>query len=337
MKEKQIKDIKKFLSSPKKISIIPHKNPDGDAIGSSLGLMHYLKKGQHSVRVISPNEYPNFLKWMPGNDEVIKFDYQEELAKKILRESDLIFTLDFNSLNRIEEMKPFLENLDVDFAMIDHHQQPDEYAKYMYSDVSMSATCEMIYHFISFLDGTDKIDADIATCLYAGIMTDTGSFRFSSTTSTTHRIIADLIERGAKNTEIHNAIYDSNSIDKLHLLGVALNNLVFLKEYNTVYITLTKTELDKYNFKKGDTEGFVNYGLSIEGVKLSIIFIENNDGDYIKISLRSKGSFSVNEMARTHFNGGGHINAAGGRSDANMSDTIKKLEAILPSYKNDLQ
>ncbi|ETN96078.1 DHH family phosphoesterase [Zhouia amylolytica] len=337
MKENQIKDIKEFLSSPKKISIIPHKNPDGDAIGSSLGLMHYLKKLGHTVHVISPNEYPNFLKWMPGNNEVIKFDYQEDYAKRILKASDLIFTLDFNSLSRIEEMKPYLESLDVDFAMIDHHQQPDGYAKYTYSDVSMSATCEMIYNFISYLGDLDQIDADIATCLYAGIMTDTGSFRFSSTTSTTHRIIADLIDKGAKNTEIHNAIFDSNSIDKLHLLGVALNNLVFLEAYNMVYITLTKAELEKHNFKKGDTEGFVNYGLSIEGVKLSIIFIENNDGDYIKISLRSKGDFSVNEMARKHFNGGGHINAAGGRSDMNMEDTINKLNEILPYYQKELQ
>ncbi|MCQ0111364.1 phosphoesterase RecJ domain-containing protein [Zhouia amylolytica] len=337
MKENQIKDIKEFLSSPKKISIIPHKNPDGDAIGSSLGLMHYLKKLGHTVHVISPNEYPNFLKWMPGNNEVIKFDYQEDYAKRTLKASDLIFTLDFNSLSRIEEMKPYLESLDVDFAMIDHHQQPDGYAKYTYSDVSMSATCEMIYNFISYLGDLDQIDADIATCLYAGIMTDTGSFRFSSTTSTTHRIIADLIDKGAKNTEIHNAIFDSNSIDKLHLLGVALNNLVFLEAYNMVYITLTKAELEKHNFKKGDTEGFVNYGLSIEGVKLSIIFIENNDGDYIKISLRSKGDFSVNEMARKHFNGGGHINAAGGRSDMNMEDTINKLNEILPSYQKELQ
>lgn len=336
MKEYQIKKVQSLLSTPKKIVIIPHKNPDGDAMGSSLGLMHYLKTKGHQVQVISPNEYPDFLKWMPGDNTVMKFDYKQSESIHIIKEADLIFTLDFNSFNRIEEMKVYLEEATADFIMIDHHQQPDDYATVTYSDVHMSSTCEMVYNFIDALGDKELIDAKIANCLYAGIMTDTGSFRFSSTTSQTHRIVANLIDKGAQNTAIHDAIFDSNSMDKLHLLGVALNNMVLLKEHNTVYITLSKAELEKHNFKKGDTEGFVNYGLSVENVKLSIIFIENNDGDYIKISLRSKGNFSVNEMARMHFNGGGHINAAGGRSNLSMEETILKLKRILPDYKSQL-
>jgi len=221
--------------------------------------------------------------------------------------------------------------------MIDHHQQPDDYAKYMYSDVSMSSTCEMVYNFIEMLDDLDKIDADIATCLYTGIMTDTGSFRFPSTTSATHHIIGNLIKKGANNSEIHNNIMDTNSYERTQLLGRALSNLKVIPEYRTAYITLSQDELNLFNFKKGDTEGFVNYGLSLKGIIFAAIFIENHQENIIKISLRSKGDFSVNELSRTHFSGGGHTNAAGGKSDLNMNDTIDKFISILPQYKQDLK
>ncbi len=337
MNKNEIQELKTLLASPKKIVIIPHKNPDGDAIGSCLGLSHYLKKMNHVVTVISPNSYPDFLKWVPGEKNVLNFDYNVDKATEIINTADLIFTLDFNDLYRVDNMKPVLETSNTDFIMIDHHQQPGDYAKFTYSDATMSSTCEMVYNFIHFMGHTDKIDADIATCLYVGIMTDTGSFRYSSTTSNTHRVIANLIDKGAKNTDIHNSLYDTNSINKLHLLGCALKNLVQINELNTAYISLTREELKTYDFKKGDTEGLVNYGLSLQGVKFAVIFIEDIQENYIKMSLRSKGDFSVNDFARKHFNGGGHINAAGGRSDFSMQETIKKFKEIIVNYKNELQ
>ena len=337
MEETQIKELKTLLSTPKKIVIIPHKNPDGDAIGSCLGLYHYLTQYKHDLSIVAPNEYPEFLKWMPGESNIIKYEYQTELASQKIKEAELVFTLDFNSLSRIEDVANALESFKGDYIMIDHHQAPDDYARFMYSDTSMSSTCEMVYNFIDFFEDTNKITAEIASCLYAGIMTDTGSFRFPSTTSNTHRIIANLIDKGAENSYIHNAIFDSNSIDKLHLLGCALKNLVALPAYNTVYITLSREELQQYNYKKGDTEGFVNYGLSLQGIKFAVIFIESVQEDIVKISLRSKGDFSVNEFSRSHFQGGGHNNAAGGKSDLSLTETTKYFESVLKDYKSQLQ
>lgn len=334
MKKDDIKLIKQLLSEPKSIVVVPHKNPDGDAIGSSLGLYHYFKQFGHKVVIIAPNDYPEFLKWMPSEETVMIYDSQTEAANIIIDKADVIFTLDFNALNRIGNMEAAVTNSKAVKIMIDHHQQPDDYALYTYSDVSMSSTCEMVYNFIVMLDDADHIDADVATCLYTGIMTDTGSFRFPSTTSQTHKVIAALIEKGANNAQIHNNIYDTNSYNQLQLLGCALRNLKVLPEYNTAYITLSQEELNTYNFKKGDTEGFVNYGLSLKGVVFAAIFIENQQEQIIKVSLRSKGNFSVNEFSRTHFEGGGHINAAGGKSDLSMEATIEKFIRILPTYKH---
>lgn len=336
MNEVDIQGVQTLLNTPQNIVIIPHKNPDGDAIGSTLALWHYLQNKQHKAVIIAPNDYPDFLKWMPGESEIIKFDTQSQQAKTLLKEANVIFTLDFNDLSRIGDMEAVVAASEATFVMIDHHQQPSGYAKYIYSDTSMSSTCEMVYNFISFLGDEDQINADMATCMYTGIMTDTGSFRFKATTSTTHRIIANLMDKGAENASIHNAIYDTNSSSRLQLLGCALKNLVVLEGYNTVYITLTKEELLQHDFKKGDTEGFVNYGLSLKGVKFAAIFIENLQEPFVKMSLRSKGDFSVNEFARAHFNGGGHTNAAGGRSDVSMEATVKKFTEILTAYKEEL-
>lgn len=336
MNTNEYTQLKELLSTPKNIVIVPHINPDGDAMGSCLGLYHYLNKRHHTTCVVAPNDYPDFLKWLPAEDSVIKYDTHSVQANGLIEKADLIFTLDFNSLSRIGGMQVPLENADATFILIDHHQQPGNYAKFVYSDVSMSSTCEMVYHFIDQLNDLHKLDKDIATCLYTGIMTDTGSFRFPSTSATTHRVVAHLIECGANHSQIHNNIYDSNTLDNIQLLGCALSNLNVLPEYKTAYITLSSEELERHNFKKGDTEGFVNYGLSIKGIVLAVIFIENKPEGIIKISLRSKGDFSVNEFSREHFSGGGHINAAGGKSDLSLNDTIEKFISILPSYKNAL-
>ena len=332
----QISELKTLLSTPQDIVIVPHKNPDGDAIGSTLGLYHYLIAYNHQVTVIAPNDYPDFLKWLPGNDSVLIFESNQDQCEALINKAQLIFTLDFNALHRAGDMETPLEQSSATKVMIDHHQQPDDYAKYTYSDVSMSSTCEMVYNFIEMLGDLDKIDSAIATCLYTGIMTDTGSFRFPSTTSRTHQVVGDLMKRGAKNSDIHNNIYDTNSYSRLQLLGRALQNLKLITAARTAYITLSQADLDEFNFKKGDTEGFVNYGLSLKDIIFAAIFIENHQEDIVKISLRSKGTFSVNEFSRAHFNGGGHTNAAGGRSEDSLEATVEKFISILPQYKNEL-
>ena len=332
MTKQEYTDINQLLATPKKIVIVSHKNPDGDAIGSSLALFHYLTKTNHLVNVILPNDYPDFLKWLPGEDLILKYESQKEESEAKLAEADIVFTLDFNAFHRAGDMETVLTNNTALKIMIDHHQQPDDYAKFTYSDVSMSSTCEMVYNFIENLNGLDVIDSNTATAIYVGIMTDTGSFRFRSTTSATHRIIACLIDKGADNTMIHNQVYDTNSYNRLQLLGCALSNLRVIPESRAAYITLTQKELQQFDYKKGDTEGFVNYALSLNNVVLAAIFIEDLQQGIIKISLRSKGDFSVNEMSREHFHGGGHTNAAGGKSDDNIEKTIEKFISILPQY-----
>lgn len=336
MTKQDISSIKTLLSSPKKIIIVPHKNPDGDAIGSTLGLYHFLLKNNHSAQIIVPNDYPNFLKWIPGESTILKHDSDKENCDNLINNADIIFTLDFNAFHRTGNMETVLTHSNAVKIMIDHHQEPDDYAKYTFSDVTMSSTCEMVYHFIDMLGETDSIDEDIATSLYVGIMTDTGSFRFRSTTSTTHRIIAKLIDKGADNNTIHNNVYDTNSYNRLQLLGCALSNLKVIPESRTAYITLSQNELSKFDYKKGDTEGVVNYALSLDNIIFAAIFIEDRKEGIIKISLRSKGEFSVNAFSRAHFNGGGHNNAAGGRSELSLKKTVEKFIGILPSYNEAL-
>lgn len=336
MKEETLKTVMELLKKSKQIAIVGHKNPDGDAIGSCLGLFHFLKNRGFDVTVVMPNDFPDFLKWLPGCETIFNHEKHTEEVTKTIEKAELIFTLDFNALNRTGDLGDVLEKASAKFIMIDHHQQPDDYAIATYSDVAMSSTSEMVYHFIEKLQGKNEITPEIATNLYAGIMTDTGSFRFPATSATTHRVIAHLLECGANNSEIHQNIYDTNSPDRMKLLGVALNNMTILSEYQTAYITLSQKELDDHNFKKGDTEGFVNYPLAIEGIIFAVIFIENKQESITKISFRSKGTFSVNEFARSHYNGGGHTNAAGGKSNKNLTETVSEFISILPHYKNAL-
>ncbi|WP_299060033.1 bifunctional oligoribonuclease/PAP phosphatase NrnA [uncultured Polaribacter sp.] len=333
---KGFEELKTFLSEPRNIVIIGHRNPDGDAMGSTLGLLHYLEKKGHKPTVVVPNEYPDFLHWLPGSKNTYRFDWQNTQSKKAIDASEIIFLLDFNAFHRVgSDMQNTLEKYPNDFAMIDHHQQPDNF-KYMYSDVTICSTCQMVYQFIEMNNDLDLIDKDIATCLYTGIMTDTGSFRFRSTTSTTHRIIANLIDKGAENDKIHNNVYDSNSYGRLLLLGQALTNLQILPEFKTAFITLTEDEKKKFDFQKGDTEGVVNYALSLKGIIFAAIFIEDKEQNIIKISFRSKGKFSVNKFARNHFDGGGHDNAAGGRFSGSIEEIIEEFKALLPKYKSEL-
>ena len=333
MKEQDIQAVQQLLSTPKKIAIIPHRNPDGDAMGSTLGLYHFLLKNNHHPVVVSPNEFPDFLAWMPGSETVKIFEKDKKNCTKILEEADLIFTLDFNALHRVGEMENVLNKLKSPFIMIDHHQSPDDYATVTYSDVAFGSTCEMLHNFISALGKKTDIDKTIGTCIYTGILTDSGSFRFPKTTGTTHRIIADLIDLGVENSEIPTLLYDNSSYERLQLLGRALQNMKILADNKTTYTTLTQAELDNFNHVKGDTEGIVNYGLSIKGIVFTAIFIENADEKIIKISFRSQGDFDVNLFARDYFNGGGHKNAAGGKSELSMEDTINKFEDLVRKQK----
>ncbi|MEO8935146.1 MAG: DHH family phosphoesterase, partial [Xanthomarina sp.] len=239
MEKDDITKIKQLLKTPKQIVIVPHKNPDGDAIGSTLGLYHYLLKHKQHVKIIAPNDYPDFLKWMPGESEILKYDSQKAESDVLIADAEVIFTLDFNALNRTGNMEEALSKSEALKIMIDHHQQPESYATYMYSDVSMSSTCEMVYNFIEMLGDKNLIDSEIASCLYAGILTDTGSFRFPSTTSKTHQVAGYLIDKKANHSEIHNQIFDNSSYDRMQLLGRALSNLKVLPEYRTAYITLS--------------------------------------------------------------------------------------------------
>ncbi|MDI1307343.1 MAG: bifunctional oligoribonuclease/PAP phosphatase NrnA [bacterium] len=329
MKIQDIQAIQLLLSTPKKIAIIPHRGPDGDAMGSTLGLYHFLLKNNHHPVVVSPNEFPDFLAWMPGSETVKIYEKDKENCTKILEDAEVIFTLDFNALHRTGEMENVLEKLTAPFIMIDHHQKPDDYATFTYSDTSFGSTCEMLYNFILFLGKKEDIDKTIGTCIYTGILTDSGSFRFPKTTGNTHRIVAELIDLGVENTEIPTLLFDNSSYGRLQLLGRALQNMKVITEHKTAYTTLTQDELNAFDYVKGDTEGIVNYGLSIKGILFTAIFIENKEEKIIKISFRSQGDFDVNQFARDHFHGGGHRNAAGGKSEVSMEETIKKFEDLV--------
>jgi phosphoesterase RecJ-like protein len=333
MNEQDILAVQSLLATPKKIAIIPHRNPDGDAMGSTLGLYYFLLKNNHFPVVVSPNQFPDFLAWMPGSENVQIFEKDKKNSTKILEEADLVFTLDFNALHRVGEMENVLNSLKAPFVMIDHHQSPDDYAAVTFSDVAYGSTCEMVYHFINALGKKSQIDKTIGTCIYTGILTDSGSFRFPKTTGTTHRIIADLIDLGVENSEIPTLLFDNSSFDRLQLLGRALQNMKIFPEHKTTYTTLTQKELDQFNYIKGDTEGVVNYGLSIQGIVFTAIFIENAEEKIIKISLRSQGDFDVNLFAREYFDGGGHRNAAGGKSEVPMEETVQKFEDLVRKLK----
>lgn len=333
MKKEDITALSELLSTPKKIAIIPHRNPDGDAMGSTLALYHFLIKLNHQATVIAPNEFPDFLAWLPASENVLVFENDKKNTTKIIQEAELIFTLDFNALHRTGEMEQVLNKLKAIFIMIDHHQSPDDFAQYTYSDTNFGSTCEMIYNFILQLGKKDLLDKTIANCIYTGILTDSGSFRFPKTTGTTHRIVADLIDLGAENTSIPTLLFDNNSYDRLQLLGRALQNMKVFPQYKTTYIALSQEELDAFHYVKGDTEGIVNYGLTIKGIVFAAIFIENKSENIVKISLRSQGDFDVNQFAREHFSGGGHINAAGGKSNLSLTETIAKFEQLITQIK----
>jgi bifunctional oligoribonuclease and PAP phosphatase NrnA len=328
----QVAQAQTLTGQAKKIIVTSHKSPDGDAIGSALAMYHLLKKMERHVLVILPDEVPDFLKWVPGYEQILFFDQNEALCKDEFMHCDLIYALDYNHLNRVgEKMQQALENSPADFILIDHHQQPGSFPKVTYSDTAACSTCEMVYRFTEQCGWKDSVTQSMATCVYTGIMTDSGSFRFHTVSPDTHRIAAELMLLGIDHAQIHRDVYDVNLMDKLKLIGFALSEkLEVYDSFSTAMIWLTKEELKKYNHKQGDTEGLVNQALSIKGVKLAAFFREGNNE--VKASFRSKGNFDVNIFARTHWNGGGHKNAAGGQSSDSIIETVSRFRELAEQY-----
>jgi phosphoesterase RecJ-like protein len=332
-----IQALKAFLDTPRTAVILTHFKPDADALGSSLGLCGYLKKKGHTVKVITPSDYPNFLSWMPGNDQVLIFQKDKpELPSKLISQADIVFCLDFNSLSRINDLGEMVQKSSAKKVLIDHHLEPEKFADFEEWDITAASTAELVFQVIDALGDKDLIDPNIAECLYAGIMTDTGGFRHPNTTHKVFVTAAALVSYGADPAKISKLIYDTNSLERLRLLGFVLGQkLQVLPEYKTAFITLNSEELKKFGSQTGDTEGLVNYGLSIKGIKLSVMISDRKEN--IKLSFRSLGEFSVNEFARKHFEGGGHKNAAGGQTNLTLEQTLKKFLDLLPLYKEQLQ
>lgn len=326
--------IQEKLRKPRKVVITTHFKPDGDALGSSLAMYHWLNSHGHQASVVVPSDFPYFLDWLPGRENILIYTQEQVKSDQLIAEAELIFCLDFNGLSRINEMGPAIAGAKGVKIMIDHHLEPQGFDDFRYWDSSAAATAQLVYQFIvKKMSDASGINAAIATCLYTGIMTDTGSFRFRSTTPEIHRIIADLIDRGAENWKIHELIYNSNTERRLRFLGFCLaNRLTVIPEYNTAYFAISKSDLEQFEIQTGDTEGLVNYALSIQGIRLAALIIERAEA--IKLSFRSLGDFPCNEMSREHFNGGGHMNAAGGHSQESLEQTVEKFKRILPIYQN---
>jgi len=323
----EIAELRHLLADKRKITIVSHKNPDGDAIGSSLGLYHYLMDRGHSVHVVMPTDYPQFLKWMEGTDIIVNHEKDTTTADALVMDCDILFCLDFNTPDRAFGVEKAIRASSAKKVMIDHHPQPEPFVDFMLSDTSSCSTAQLVHRFITMM-GDNVPNRACGECLYTGILTDSGSFRFPSTTSETHRIVADLLDAGVDNAGVYDLIHNNGSEHRMRLLGYCINDkLTVLPELGAAYITLTLEEKERFHFRSGDTEGTVNYPLGIAGIHFSAIFIE--DKDQVKISFRSIGDFDVNAFARAHFNGGGHRNAAGGRSELPLASTVKRFEELL--------
>lgn len=327
---------KDFMSQPRKVVIVTHFKPDADALGSSLGLSGYLEKRQHHVTVITPSDYPEFISWMPGNSRVLVHQKDKPgITAAAIDRAEIIFCVDFSSLQRINDLGAVVRQSSAKKVLIDHHLEPEDFAEFVQWDTAAASTAELVYLLIKELGDEHLIDSDIADCLYAGLMTDTGSFRHPNTTEQVFNVAAALVKRGANPARVAKLIYDTNTIERLRLMGFVLSErLQVLPEYRTAYITLSPDDLRRYGSQTGDTEGLVNFGLSIKNIKLSVLISDRKEN--IKLSFRSLGEFSVNDFARKHFEGGGHKNAAGGQTSMTLDQTLKKFLDLLPQYQDQL-
>ncbi len=330
-----INAIQLLLNEKKEVLIVSHHNPDGDAIGSMLGLYYALKQENIEASLIIPNEIPESLSWLPGADKIIRFSKHKEIAKKIITNSQVIFALDFNDPERLEKMSELFIKSNATKILIDHHPSPKKCFNHVISDIAASSTAELVYVFTTMLNKKITPDSNAATCLFTGIMTDTGSFSYGCNNPRTFKVAAELVKQGVNIEDVQQQVYNNFTEGRMRLVGYSLTNkLKVFPEYRTAFISLTRDELNSFDYKIGDTEGIVNYPLSIKGIIFSALFIENTD--YIKVSLRSKGEFPANKICENHFAGGGHKNAAGGKSFASMQETEEQFVSILKEYKKDL-
>lgn len=331
-----VSQLKKLLTTTRNILITTHYNPDGDALGSSLALGRYLHLKGFSVKILVPNEYPDFLAWMPGNGEMTVYSKNQAQGDDLIDWAQVIFCLDYNAIQRVNLFSVKLFQAKGVKVLVDHHLQPEPQFDLMFSLIETSSTSELVYDLICALGDKDVIDKDIAICLYVGIMTDTGSFSFACNLPHTYEVVAELVRRGVDTEQVHRLVYDTYSEQRMRLLGYCLSEkLTIVKDCATAYIWLSKADMKKFKVQPGDTEGIVNYALSIKGISFAAFFTEKPDR--IRISFRSKGTFSVNNFSRDHFNGGGHRNAAGGETFLQMNETIELFTGLLPQYKEGLQ
>ena len=337
MTKTDYRDIVSLLKTSSNIIITSHHNPDGDAVGSAMAMYHVLRKSDKNITVILPNRFPDFLRWIEGSEQVVIFDQQDEKEmEKLFSKAGMVFCLDYNSPSRVDKMEKHIRETPAAKILIDHHPNPDTDAfDYVLSETSASSTAELVHKFVVNAGMRENIDKPAAECLYTGIVTDTGSFSFACNNAETYRITAELISLGVDAEKLHRLIYDTFSESRLRLMGYAFaEKLVVLPEFHTAIISLSRKELNEYNYKTGDTEGLVNYPLSIKEINVSIMMTERED--LIRLSFRSKGNFAVNRIAKEHFEGGGHKNAAGGNSHHTMEETMEKIKSVLPLYKDEL-
>lgn len=324
-----LQELQSILANPRRIAIVTHARPDGDAVGSSLGLWHYLKLRGHDARIVVPNAYAEFLQWLPGQEYIVDAQREGAAASLILDDAELIFCLDFNVPARLEALALKLMKSSATRVLIDHHRDPDHFTRFVWHDVNASSTAELVYTFLDLLGELDAITCEAALCLYVGMLTDTGSFRYSNTTPQTLRIAAALVEFGLDVEDIYARIYQTFSADRLRFFGYCLSEKMQLfPEYQTGLITVTQEELERFRVKTGDTEGLVNFPLNISGILFAVLLIDR--GNLRKMSFRSRGEFNVDQFARENFNGGGHKNASGGASSESLEQVEKQLIALLP-------
>lgn len=334
---KPVTDIFPLLSQPSQVVITMHQKPDADAMGSALGLWHFLKKLGHNAVVISPTNWAAWLNWMPGCNEVINFEKHRERSNEILNKADYLFCLDFNIFHRTKSMAPLLAAFKGVKILVDHHEQPDT-ANFNFgiSDITKSSTSEMVYDIIVAAGKEALIDQEIAQCLYAGVVTDTGSFRFSSTHASVHLMVAQLMQTGFNHAQVHSNLFDNFLENRLRFIGHVLSNCIeFIYEHNTALVAIPKQDILRYEIKTGDTEGLVNYPLTVKGIKLVGLVIDRDEER--KWSFRSKGEFDCNTFARKYFNGGGHFNASGGNTKDSLKETISKFKVAIRENESLLQ
>lgn len=331
----ELKELEEKLLTKKSFIILPHYNPDGDAIGSGLAFYLILKKLNKKVKVISPSEFPSFLDWLPEADKIKVIWNKSQIRQNIFSDAEVLIAVDFNEIKRLGDLSSEFEKSGAFKILIDHHPNPKQFTDVMISAPEYSSTAELVYDVLKYTSLHRFIDVDIATCIYAGIMTDTGSFTYNSSTPNTFRVVADLLEYGVDKDVAYDKTYNSFSVDRMRFMGhVMLNRMVVLPEYKSAYIHISAKDRKDFKEKFGDTENFVNIPLAIKGIRFTAIFIERDN--FIKISFRSKGNFDVNKFAANHFNGGGHKNAAGGESFSSLQESVELFVKLLEHYKNEL-